>query len=240
MFDVSRIIPRRRFVALGGVIALALLTAGCFDKEPEQRKTFIGFLQTRIIDKAGVHVPSLTDDEKASIGPYYDHYMVIGDFNRQMNEVMSGPYKIALTKAPRTIQELLARRADVKAMAEALGNAGADARKLLTDTDAKSASLKQADDLKPVYAKAYERDVTAPAEAFLATIPVAVDGLNASLKLADYLEARRATVKVSGSSIQANDAKTRADVQQMLEAMKAQDQRLAAARERLRAVTEGK
>src|SRR3954466_16238353 len=66
--------------ALAAVVTLALLTAACGDNEPEQRKAFITFLQTRIVDKPGVHVPKLTDDELGRFGPYAAHYNVIRDF----------------------------------------------------------------------------------------------------------------------------------------------------------------
>lgn len=229
----------RRGFTLAGIAVLALSAAACGDNEPEQRKTFITFLQTRILDKRGVHVPSLTDEEKSSIGPYYDHYMVIGDFNREMNKVLSGPYKIAQTNAPRTMQELVARRSDVKAMAEAMVRAGEDARKLLAEADAKRNALKQSDDLKPIYAAAYKRDVMDPAGAFLATIPVAVDGLNKSLQLADYLDAHSATVKINGANIQTADKKTNAEINQLLNAMNTQNQKLNEARRALQAATAG-
>lgn len=229
----------RRPFALAGVLTLTLAAAACGDSEADQRNAFIAFLQTRIIDKPGLHVPTLTDAEKSSFGPYSDQYAVIGDFNLKMNGILTGPYKIAQTNAPRSIQELMARRADVKAMADAMASANADARKLLADTGAKRAALKQPDDLKSVYAAAYERDVTAPAEAFLATLPVAIDALTKSLQVADYLDAHRTTVKVSGMSIQASDNKTRAEVQSLLEAMNAQNQRLTAAREHLSIITKG-
>jgi hypothetical protein len=237
------IVNRRVATAAALFLLAAGLAAGlaaCGDKEPEQRKAFMTFLQTRILDKQGVHVPSLTDEEKSSFGPYADHYMVIGDFNRDMNKVLTGPYKIAQTNAPRNMQELVARRADVKAMAEAMGHAGDDGRKLLADADAKRAALKQPDDLKPVYAAAYKRDVTAPAEAFLATIPVAVEGLNKSLALADYLEAHRTTVEINGASIQTADKKTNAEINQLMNAMNAQNQKLNEARRALQAATEGR
>lgn len=233
------LVINRRWAAFAALLLLAVGLAACGDKEPEQRKAFISFLQTRVIDKRGVHVPSLNDDEKSSIGLYYDHYMVIGDFNREMNKVLTGPYKIAQTNAPRNIQELIARRADVKAMGDAMALAGGDARKLLAEADAKRDALKQSDDLKPIYAAAYKRDVTDPATAFLATIPVAVDSLNKSLQLADYLDAHRTTVKVNGASIQAADKKTNAEVSQLFNAMNTQDQKLKEARGALQAATEG-
>lgn len=230
----------RRATAVAVLISMAAVLAGCGDNEADKRTAFILFLQTRIIDKDGVHVPSLTNEEKSSLGPYIDHYMVIGNFNREMDRILTGPYKIAQSNAPRSMQELIVRRADVKAMADAMASAGNDARKLLADTDAKRAALKQPDDLKPVYAKAYERDVTAPAQAFLTTIPVAVEQLTATFQLADYLESHRATVRLNGSSIQAADDKTQANINKLQGTVNAQNERLKDARDHLRIVMEGR
>ncbi len=34
--------------------------------------------------------------------------MVIGNFNREMDQILTGPYKIAKINAPRSMQELIA------------------------------------------------------------------------------------------------------------------------------------
>lgn len=90
------------------------------------------------------------------------------------------------------------------------------------------------------YAAAFERSVTAPAQAFLATIPVSLDQLTAALALADYLDSHRAMVKITGSNIQTADNKTRADVTQLLTAMNVQNRRFKDAQERMRVVTQGR
>ena len=80
--------------------------------------------------------------------------------------------------------------------------------------------------------------VTGPAEAFLTM--VAVDGLDTSVQLADYLDARRNTVKVSGSAIQTNDVKANAHIKKILQAMNVQNQRLTEARQHMKVVFDGK
>jgi Protein of unknown function (DUF3053) len=218
----------------------AVTIAACGDAEPDQRKAFIEFLQKFIIDKPGAHVPKPTAEDVKSFGPYAAHYAVITDFNAEIDKAMSGPFKITQTSAPRSIEELLARRQDVKAMSDSLSGVLGEMRKQLTISDDKRAALRQPDDLKAVFSSVYERSVTAPAQAFMATVPVSIDGLQASLKLADYLDAHRTSVKVTGSSIQATDNKIRTEINQLLGAMNAQNQRLNAARERMRVVFEGR
>jgi hypothetical protein len=226
-----------------GFAALVLLAAGltaCGDSEADQRKALIQFLQKYIVDKSGAHVPRPTAEDTKSFGPYAEHYAVITDFNAEIDKAMQGPYKISQTNAPRSIQELLDRRADVKAMAAAMSGVAVEMRKSLAEAGAKRAALQQPDDLKVVYSAAYERTVTGPGEGFLATIPVGIDGLQAGLDLADYLDAHRAALKVSGSSLQTNDPKVRADVTKLLNAMTVQNQRLAQAREQFRIAVDGK
>jgi Protein of unknown function (DUF3053) len=218
----------------------ALALSACGDPEPDQRKAFIAFLQVRIVVPPGAHVPRPSTEEQKAFGPYNEHYEVISGFNAEINKALIGPYQIAQTQAPRSIADLVARRAEVADMAKKMTDMAAEMRRVLAATDVKRAALKQPDDLKRVYDMAYERAVQAPAQSFLATIPVAVDGLNASSKLADYLDKNRATVKVSGSTIDTRNDRARAEINQLLKAMAAQQERLAEARQKMKVVFEGK
>jgi hypothetical protein len=70
----------RRAAGIAALVLLAVGLTACGESEPDQRKAFIGFLQTRIVDKPGVHIARPTDDEKKSFGPYSAHYAVILGF----------------------------------------------------------------------------------------------------------------------------------------------------------------
>lgn len=234
------IVCTRRIASIAVIALLAIGVAACGDKEPEQRKAFMAFLQTRILDKQGVRVPKPNDEETKSFGPYAEHYAVITGFNAEIDKAMAGPYRLAQTNAPRSVQDLLDRRQEIATMRDTMTKMVEEMRKTLAATQTKREALKQPDDLKPVYTAAYDRSVTAPALVFLATVPVAIDGLNASLQLADYLDSHRTTVKVSGSSIEAKDAKTRTEVNKLMTAMTAHSQKLGEARTRMRIVFEGK
>jgi hypothetical protein len=123
---------------------------------------------------------------------------------------------------------------------EAMTAVEAKMRGTLADIESKRVSLRQPDELKPAFAAAYVRTVTAPAEAFLATVPPVTNAVRLSLRLADYLDTHRASVRVSGAMIQTSDTKAQAEINQMLDALKAQNQRLNDARRRLQAVISGK
>lgn len=68
-FKPKRHLFAQHLFVLAGVVILALTTAGCFDNEPQQRRAFITFLQTRIIDKPGLHIPIMSDKDVADFGP---------------------------------------------------------------------------------------------------------------------------------------------------------------------------
>src|SRR5712675_2272534 len=116
-FGTMNLLTRRGF-ALAGVVLLALGAAACGDNEPEQRKAFIEFLQTRIVDKPGVHVPRLTDGEKKSVGPYVDHFAVITAFtdNPEMVAVGAKMQNVTQRVSLNSIQDLVDHRADLKSV----------------------------------------------------------------------------------------------------------------------------
>jgi len=235
MFAVNR-----RTAGIAALVVLAFAVAGCGDKEPEQRKAFMAFLQNRILDKQGVRVPKPTEAETKSFGIYADHYAIITGFNAEMDTAMAGPYRIAQNAAPRTVQELLERRQEVAAMRDALSKSVEAMQATLAAAQSRREALRQPADLKQVYTAAYDRSVTAPALAFLATVPVAIENLTLSLQLADYLDKNRAAVKVTGSAIDTRNARVRAEVNRMMNELNAHRQKLNEARQRLRIVVEGK
>ncbi len=164
---------------------------------------------------------------------------MIADFNAALDEVVSQPMQRALTAAPRSLDQLAARRpeiAEIKGGMAALR--GALDRQLAT-ADTARAALKQPDDLKPVYDAAYERDVTQPAKAFAEIFPDVADAMAAILAFADFLDQNREKVSIEGSTIRVTDPSVQARVQSLIEAMRAKQQAIQKAKQHLRDVVRG-
>ncbi|MFB9243678.1 DUF3053 family protein [Massilia antarctica] len=191
--------------ALGGVLALGI--AGC-SSEPKERAAFIAFLQARIVDKPGLHVPILTRQEEKSFGDYAKHFAVITDYNKSMDAKVQQPLRDMMSKnMVITMSELVARRADVVA----LHKTSAQLRALI-DTEQAAAStrrvaLKQPDDLKPVFDKAYARAVTDPGNNFKEFLVVMEGMLTNAENMADFLDTHKDQVKFSGVMAQIDDPK---------------------------------
>jgi len=235
-------IALNRFSA--GLAALALVAcsitlAACGDSEPEQRKAFMAFLQTRIVDRPGVHVPIANDEDIKAFGPYIAHYKVITDFvgdskltamNKTMNDALP---------ALRSFQDLIDKRAEVKVGGERLREAIKAADTRLAETEKARAALKQPDDLKKVYDAAFDKVITKPMQGFRETTPIALDIIDAAVKLADYMVAHRDTVKIVGTSPQATDRKTQEEVNALANALNANAPRMNEAQRRLRILLQG-
>ena len=75
----------RRTAIVVALVGVALGLAACGGDEPAQRKAFIEFLQTRIIDKPGLHIPIMSDQDVANLGPYADQYRIMNGFHHELD-----------------------------------------------------------------------------------------------------------------------------------------------------------
>jgi hypothetical protein len=219
MDGVMKVVSRAWFALL---LAVPLMLAACGSKEPEQRAAFSQFLQTRIIDKPGIHVPQLTDDEKKSFGDYSAQYAVITNFNAGMNTAAT-PLSGAMQQAAiHGLNDLVAHRDDLTKARAVLTSIRGAIEKQQATADAARAQLKQPDDLKAVYGKAYERTVTQPAEAFKALFPQADGALAGALSIADYLQQNKSKIDTSGTVVRVSDPSVQAELNRRLQALNAQ------------------
>jgi len=222
------------------VAALPLVLAACGDKEPEQRAAFIQYLQTRIVDKPGVRVPKLTDEEQKSFGDYAAHYAVITDFNAGMDASVKPLSGIIQKGALRSLNDIVTRREDMKAAQQSLSDMGVALKDQQTKADAAHAQLKQPADLKTVYDKAYEKTVSLPADTFRDVLPQLNATFDSGLKIADYVEAHKAQIEISGPIVKVNDPAVQTGLNQLLQNLNEQAKNLQQAHTRMQALMLGR
>lgn len=222
------------------VAALPLVLAACGDKEPEQRAAFTEFLQTRIVDKPGVRVPKLTDEEKKSFGDYAAQYAVITDFNAGMDASVKPLSGILQKGQVRSLNDIVTRRDDLKTVRASLDDMSTALKEEQAKADAARAQLKQPEDLKAVYDKAYEKTVSLPADTFRDVLPQINATYDASLKIADYVEAHKAKIEIKGASVTVTDTAVQAELNKLLQDLNAQARNVQQAQTRLQAVVMGR
>jgi hypothetical protein len=229
----------RRSIALAVMVLLATLVTGCND-EPAERKSFIGFLQTRIIDKPGIHVPHLTPPEAKSFGDYAKQYAIITEFNDGMDGAVAKPLAEAIDRgAIRSLDDVVTRHADFIAARDGIVKLRAAIDRQLAAADAAHAALKQPDDLKPVFDKAYERDVTIPAKAFADIFPDLSEALTAIVDLGDFIGQHKDAVTINGSHLETTDATLRPQLSALVDAVIAKNESIQKAQQNLRSVLNG-
>jgi hypothetical protein len=223
------------------LIVVGLGIASCGDNEPAERKAFTAFLQTYILDRPGVHIPKPTEADIKSFGAYAAHYKVITDFTADPEMMAMGQQlsQAIQTGAPRTLPDVMARQQDIKTVRDGLAKMRGPLDQKFTAAKAARDALKQPPDLKTVFDAAFERDVGDPARAFGEALPVVDDGLDAVLKLAAYIDANRGKVKISGTTVEVNDPKIRAELNRMLETVAAKSRILQEHQRKLRAALTG-
>lgn len=228
----------RPFLVL--VAALPLMLAACGDKEPEQRAAFTQFLQTRIVDKPGVRVPKLTEEENKSFGDYAAHYAIITDFNAGMDASVKPLSGILQKGQVRSVNDIVTRREDLKSVRAGLNDMNAALKEHRAKADAAHAQLKQPEDLKAVYDKAYEKTITLPADTFGDVLPQINATYDVTLKIADYVEANKSKIEISGNSVTVTDPAVQAELNKLLQEMNAQAKNVQQAQTRLQAVIMGR
>ena len=228
----------RPFLVLAA--ALPLMLAACGNKEPEQRAAFTQFLQTRIVDKPGVRVPQLTDEEKTSFGDYAAQYAVITDFNAGMDASVKPLSGIMQKGSLRSLNDIVTRRDDLKTVQASLNEMGAALKEQQAKADAARAQLKQPEDLKAVYDKAYEKTVSLPADTFRDVLPQLNATFDSSLKIADYVAAHAAQIDISGPIVKVQDPAVQAELNKLLQDLNAQAKNVQQAQTRMQAVMVGR
>lgn len=188
------------------VVLAGLLLAACGPSEPEQRRAFIDFLETKVLVEPALRVPTLDDERARTFGDYAEQYRVITRFQKAMNDSVAKPMQEVVARgAPRSIEDLIDRRKDIEAVRSGLAAMRQALDRAKADADAERATLKQPGRLAEVYGAAYDKLVTDPAKAFAEVFPPADDAMASVIALADLIEANRASITLSGSVVDVKD-----------------------------------
>lgn len=233
--------PGPRLFALAAVFFLALATAGCLDNEPQQRRAFIAFLQTRIIDKPGLHIPIMSDKDIADLGPYADHYRVMNGFHHNVDASIAKDLATAMQiGSPRSLEDLRNHREVLPVLKSGISRMKDELDKAEAEADAKHKALKQPPDLKAVYDIAYDRMVTNSAAVFREIGPIITGSLPAIEALAAYLDEHRDTISFRAGSPVVTDPAVRTKLAALMEAAGKAADASEVGKRKLRAMVEGK
>jgi len=186
------------------LLALVFAISGCGDKEPAQRKAFMDFLQSRILDKQVLAVPQLTEEEKKQFGDYSKDYAIITGFHHQMNTELDSSLVpvFAGMNSVNSVNALVEQRDDLKKMADSSLNWKQKIITLKTQADTQHNALKQPDDLKKVYDQAYEKTIVKPSAITEQVFDLLPQVLNLIVAKADFIKSQGKDVTITGNRLQ--------------------------------------
>jgi hypothetical protein len=185
----------RRAAVIFALIILAFGLGAC-SKEPAQRQAFIDFLQRRIIEKPGLHIPIMSDQDIANFGPYADQYRIMNGFHHRLNDSITQDLARAMQiGSPRSLQELVNHRDILPVLKAGMANMKSELDKAEAEADAAHKALQQPADLKVVYDAAYDHMVTKPAAVYREVIPAMQSALPAVEDLAAFLDENRSAIE---------------------------------------------
>ncbi len=192
----------RWFAPLAAILMVVSLS-GCFDKEGDQRKAFIDFLQNTAM-RSGERLPTLTADQKKQFGPFVSDYAVIYGYTQQINQAVDSGIKpvVDSVNSIRVPQDYTTQR---EALSQANGSLGVLSQQLQSakmQADSAKATLKQNEELKPVFDKVYYKVVTQPAAAMEPLIPAAQTLTAQLVQVGDFIGQQGTQVGFAANGIQ--------------------------------------
>jgi len=192
----------RWFAPLAAILMVVSLS-GCFDKEGDQRKAFIDFLQNTAM-RSGERLPTLTADQKKQFGPLVSDYAILYGFSQQMNQVMDEGMKPVAdsVNSIRVPQDYMTQSGPLRQANGSLNVLGQQVQNAKMQADSARSTLKQADDLKPVYEQVYQKVVTAPAAAMAPLIPAAQTFTAQLVQVGDFIQQQGTQVGFTAGGIQ--------------------------------------
>ncbi|MEI2266739.1 DUF3053 domain-containing protein [Erwinia sp. CGal63] len=190
---------------LAPFIALLLVfqLAGCGDKEADQRKAFIDFLQNTAM-RSGEHLPALSEDQKQRFGNYASDYAIVYGFTQQVNRAIDSGLKPVVDElsAIRTPQDYLTRRESLRQASGSLDVLAQQIQTAKTQADSSKAGLKQPAELKTVYDNLYNKVVTQPATTLLPLLPALQKLSQDAVQTGDFLQQQGSQVTFNGQTVQ--------------------------------------
>lgn len=183
---------RSRAIARWFTPIIALLVvfqlAACGDKEPEQRKAFIDYLENTVM-RSGQNLPSLSEDQKQKLGNYASDYDIILTFSRQFKQLTENSLIPAVNEIGqiRVPQDYVLQRGALQQSVGALNLLGAQIQGVKSKADTAMAALKQPSDLQVVYARVYAKVVTTPANILIPVVPAFGSFIQDIISVSDFL-----------------------------------------------------
>lgn len=233
IFALNTVRNPRWLAPLLAFLVMFLVTA-CGDKEPEQRKAFIDYLQNTVM-RSGMKLPTLSEDQKQKFGPYVSDYAILVTFSQQLSKSVDASLVPAIEQINqiRVAQDYLSKRDALQQSAGALNLLVQQIRTAKAQADSAQAALKLPDDLKVVFNRAFDNIVTQPANVLIPAVPVVSSFVQDLVQVGDFLQQQGTQVTFNNGGIQFQTPQQAAQYNTMMSNLVAKYPEMMAAQKRV-------
>ncbi|ARP77290.1 hypothetical protein CAL11_14590 [Bordetella genomosp. 6] len=211
-----------RFMRFGwGLPALAvvLALAGCVNREPEERAAFIAYLEQLAAPQAGAAAAPPDPPTRKALGDYEAQYEPMEAAHAAVREALAAQQAALQALRLHSVDEIAARRDGWDRLVERLAAARTGLEQARADADAARAAMKQPPDLREAYARAYERSVTAPAQALARISGLLEPAVEDARRVAAFVARHRDQIDTDGPLTQVRDPSVRSELNVLLQAL---------------------
>lgn len=185
-------------------LLLVCAIAGCGDQEPQQRSSFIIFLQTEIINKNRLNPPTLTSVQQRQFGVYAKDYQVLTDFYAETRTIFTGPLTTSLQdlQSMKNVQELVNNSQKINLALTEVDNAKTKLASALSKAEQAKAALNYPSDLQAVFDNAYTKVVAQHGELVEHLLPALTQLFHDALNLTNFIQAQGANITLSNNQVE--------------------------------------
>jgi hypothetical protein len=195
--------PRVHILCLMLLVLCAPFAGACGRQEQEQRKAFIEFLEKDVM-AAGADRVRMSDATRKKIGNYLRHFDVIAAYSKDLGDInarLAGEKTRIAALGPVPMDKIGSERARIERLAAALFRSAQQVEAVKTRADAARAALKQPEDVRAAFDKAYEKEVGGYAAALRDLYAVQQDFYDEAARMGMFFEKHGEKIQIRNNAV---------------------------------------
>jgi len=185
------------------LILCALCTGACRKQEQEQRKAFIEFLETELM-AAGADGVQMSEEMRKKVGSYSGHFDVIVTYSKELGDInlrLVGEKTRIAANGPVPMEKLGSERVRIEQLVAVLSRSVQHIDAVKAKADAAKAALKQPEDVRAAFDRAYAKEISEYAAASQALYVVQKDFYAEALRMSVFLEKHKEKVQFKNKTV---------------------------------------
>ena len=188
------------------LVLCAPFAGACGRQEQEQRKAFIEFLETNVA--GGDDRIRMGDATRTKVGNYGRHFDVLAAYSKELGDVnarLAGEKTRLAAPGPVSVDKLGSERARIEQLVAALSRSAQQVDAVKARADAARAALKQPEDLRAAFGKAFEKEISEYAAALKDLYAVQKDFYAEAARMGMFFEKHREKIRISNTTVTIDD-----------------------------------